>query len=145
MLQTNNHDSISWVLFLTPNQSTEDTQLQYDQPVNTNNLIHYTITTTTTVLQHFFRDHLGEPVPEKNFWTLWCKERLTRGRHTDNPAGRHSIRTNHCPHPPSPIFFTDRMPFLPPNQQCQSTEGKTKFTATLNNHAIGTQKYYNSK
>jgi len=21
-------------------------------------------------------------------------------------------------------FFTDRMPFLPPNQQCQSTEGK---------------------
>jgi len=24
-------------------------------------------------------------------------------------------------HPP--IFFTGRMPFLPPNQQCQSTEG----------------------
>jgi len=24
-----------------------------------------------------FRDHSGEPVPEENFWTLWCKGRLT--------------------------------------------------------------------
>jgi len=32
---------------------------------------------TTTVLQSFFRDHPGEPVPEENFWTLWCKGRLT--------------------------------------------------------------------
>jgi len=24
-----------------------------------------------------FRDHPGEPVPEQNFCTLWCKERLT--------------------------------------------------------------------
>jgi len=32
---------------------------------------------TTTILQPFFRDHPGEPVPEENFWTLWCKGRLT--------------------------------------------------------------------
>jgi len=32
---------------------------------------------TTTVLQPFFRDHPGEPVPEQKFWTLWCKGRLT--------------------------------------------------------------------
>ena len=25
----------------------------------------------------FFRCHLGEPAPEANFWTLWCKGRLT--------------------------------------------------------------------
>ena len=25
-------------------------------------------------------------------------------------------------------FFTDRMPFLPPSQQCQSTEGKILFS-----------------
>ena len=31
----------------------------------------------TTVLRPFFRDHPGEPVPEENFWTLWCKGRLT--------------------------------------------------------------------
>jgi len=53
---------------------------------------------TTTVLWPFFRDHPGEPVPKENFWTLWCKGRLTR----DYPAGRHSIRTNQCPLPPSP-------------------------------------------
>ena len=34
-------------------------------------------TTTTTVLRSFFRDHPGEPVREENFWTLWCKGRLT--------------------------------------------------------------------
>jgi len=33
--------------------------------------------THTTVLQPFLRDHSGEPVPEENFWTLWCKGRLT--------------------------------------------------------------------
>jgi len=29
---------------------------------------------------------------------------------------------------PSLSFFTGRMPFLPPNQQCQSTEGCDKFS-----------------
>jgi len=56
----------------------------------------------TTVLWPFFRDHLGEPVPEENFWSLWCKGRLT-GRQTDHPTGRHSIRTNQCPPPPDQI------------------------------------------
>jgi len=50
--------------------------------------------------------------------------KINRGRHTDHPAGRHSSRTNQCPPPPSPpIFFAGQMPFLPPNQQRQSTEG----------------------
>jgi len=34
-------------------------------------------TTTTTVLRPFVWNHPGEPVPEENFWTLWCKGRLT--------------------------------------------------------------------
>jgi len=50
--------------------------------------------------------------------------KINRGRHTDHPAGHHSIRTNQCPPPPSPIFFTGQMPFLLlPNQQRPSTEG----------------------
>ena len=49
--------------------------------------------------------------------------KINRGRHSDHPAGRYSIRTNQCSTPPSPNFLTGRMPFLPPNQQCQSTEG----------------------
>jgi len=80
-------------------------------------------TTTTTILWPFFRDHSGESVPEENFWTLWCNGRLTEVD-TDHPAGHHSIRTNQCPPPPTLPFFTGRMPFLPPNQQCQSTKGK---------------------
>jgi len=83
----------------------------------------HTTYTTTTVSRPFFRDHPGEPVPEENFWTLWCKGRLTEAdtltiRLGATPSG---LTSAHLHHPP--IFFTGRMPFLPPNQQCQSTEG----------------------
>jgi len=52
-------------------------------------------------------DHPGEPVPEENFRTLWCKGRLT-----DHPAERHCIRTNQCPPPPSPhsFYWLDALP-----------------------------------
>jgi len=53
--------------------------------------------------------------------------KINRGRHTDHLDGCHSIQTNQCPPPPSPIFFTGRMPFLPPNQQRQSTEGNSNL------------------
>ena len=80
-------------------------------------------TTTTTVLQPFFLDHPGEPVPEDNFWTLWCKGRLTEAETPTiwlgvTPSG---LTSAHLHHPP--IFFTCRMLFLPPNQQHQSIEG----------------------
>jgi len=43
---------------------------------------------------------------------------------------------NHASTPPLKSFFTGRMPFLPPNQQRQSTEGKktrqTSQTKTCN-------------
>jgi len=78
---------------------------------------------TTTILRPFFRDHPGEPVPEENFWTLWCKGRLTEAdtptiRLGATPSGLTSV---HLHHPP--IFFTSRMAFLPTNQQRQSTKG----------------------
>jgi len=68
--------------------------------------------TNTTILQPFLREHPGEPVPEENFWTLWCKGRLTE-------ADTRTISTSTIP-----PFFTGWMPFLLPNQQCQITEGK---------------------
>jgi len=40
---------------------------------------------TTTVLRPFFWNHPGEPVPQENFWTLWCKGRLTEA---DTPTIR---------------------------------------------------------
>jgi len=39
-------------------------------------VIHTYTHTLRTVLRPFFPDHLGEPMPEENFWTLWCKGRL---------------------------------------------------------------------
>jgi len=84
------------------------------EPRNTN-LQHSITTYTTTVLQPLFRDHPGEPVPEEKFWTLWCKERYNRGRHTDHLVGCHSIRTNQCLSPPSPIFYSpDAIPAAQP-------------------------------
>jgi len=72
--------------------------------------------THTTVLRPFFRDHPGEPVPEENFSTSWCKG---RGRHTDQPAGCHSIRTNQCRPSPSPHIFY-RLDALPATQPTAS-------------------------
>jgi len=78
--------------------------------------------TTTTVLWPFFWDYPGEPVPEKNFWTLRCKGRSTEADTLTiqlgaTPSGLTSAHLHHAP------FFTGRMPFLPPNQQCHGTEG----------------------
>ena len=80
-------------------------------------------TTTTTILRPFFRDHPGEPVPEENFWTLWCTGRLTEAdtltiRLGATPSGLSSAHLRHPPH-----FFAGRMAFLLPSQHCQSTEG----------------------
>jgi len=84
---------------------------------------HTEASTTTPHHNHFMAlDHPGEPVPEYNFWTLWCKGRLTEAEIltiwlSATPSGPTSA---HLHNPP---FFTDQIPFLPPNQQCQSTEG----------------------
>ena len=49
-------------------------------------------------------------------WTI-CKQSAPRSRQITTPTPHHS-------------FFTGRMPFLTPNQQCQSTDGKhtTEYT-----------------
>jgi len=57
---------------------------------------------------------------------LYGARKINRGRHTDHLAGCHCIRTKQCP-PPSPHFFTGQMLFLPPSQQCQSTEGNYRI------------------
>jgi len=60
---------------------------------------------TTTVLRPIFRDQPGEPVPEENFWTLWCKGKLTEAdtmtiRLGATPSGLTSAHLYHLP-----IFF----------------------------------------
>jgi len=85
--------------------------------------------THTTVLRPFFRDHPGEPVPEENFWTLWCKGRLIEA---DTPtiqlgASPSGLTSAHLHHPP--ILYR-WMPFLLANQQCLSTEGRQLYMTT---------------
>ena len=58
------------------------------------------------------------------------------GRGTGSPCGRHPIRTNDTPTPTTPHVFTGRMPFLPPNQQRQSTEGVKRFLLGLSPLAL---------
>jgi len=70
-------------------------------------------TTNTTVLRPFFRDHPGEPVPEVNFWTLWCKGRLTEAdtltiRLGVTPSGLNSAHLHHPPY----FFFYNLPGFL---------------------------------
>jgi len=59
-------------------------------------------TTTTTVLWPSFRDHPGEPVPEENLWTLWCKGRLTEADTLTIRLGTTLSRLTsaHLHHPP---------------------------------------------
>ena len=75
-------------------------------------------TATTTVLQPFFRDHPGEPVPEENFFmsaTAWCKRRLTEAdtltiQLVATPSG---LTSAHLHHPPF-LYRPDALPAAQP-------------------------------
>jgi len=62
-----------------------------------------------------FGDHLGEPVPEENFWTLWCKGRLTEAdtltiRLGATPSGLTSAHLHQ-----NPTFYrSDALPAIQP-------------------------------
>ena len=67
---------------------------------------------TTTFLQPFFWDHMGEPVPEENFW---CKGRLTEA---DTPTIRmgatsSGLSSAHLYHPPF-FYRPDALPSAQP-------------------------------
>jgi len=47
----------------------------------------------------------GWAVASRELLDFMVQGKIIRGRHSDYPAGRHSIRTNQCPPPPSSHFF----------------------------------------
>jgi len=68
----------------------------------------------------------GEPVPEENFWTVWCKERLTEA---DTPtiwlgATPSRLTSAHLHHPP--IFLQVGCP------SCRPTNSVKALKATQN-------------
>jgi len=71
---------------------------------------------TTTVLQPFFQDHLGEPVPEENLWTLWCKGKLTEADTLTIQLGATPSRliSAHLHHPPHIFYRPDALPAAQP-------------------------------
>jgi len=74
-------------------------QVFFDLPLSLTSSTSYH---TTAVLRPFFRDHPGEPVPEDNFCTLWCKGRLTEAdtviiRLGATPFGLTSAYLHHPP------------------------------------------------
>jgi len=72
-----------------PGYAPVHTDTQLVNYVSKTNFNHWAVSkhTTTHHNRHMvlFPDHPGETVPEENFWTLWCKGRLTEA---DTPSGR---------------------------------------------------------
>jgi len=63
---------------------------------------------TTIIPQPFYGPFSGTTRvtgAKRELLDFMVQGKINRGRHTDHPAGRHSIRTNQCPPPPSTNFF----------------------------------------
>ena len=91
--------------------------------------------THTHTHNHFtalFWDHPGEPVPEENLWTLWCKGRLTEA---DTPtiwlgATPSGLTSTHLHHPP--IFLQAGCPSCHPTNSAKALKATTKQTNRKN-------------
>ena len=88
----------------------------------------WSYTTTITTSQPFYSPFSGTTrvsrcQKRRELLDFMAQGKINRGRHTDDLAGPtpSGLISAHLHHPP--IFFTGWMPFLPPNQQRQSTEG----------------------
>ena len=53
--------------------------------------------------------------------------KINRGRHTDHLDGRHSIRTNQCPLPPSPHFLQAGCPCCRPTNSVKALKANTSI------------------
>ena len=79
--------------------------------------------TTTTTPQPFYGTFPEPPWWAGARWELlvfMVQGKTNRGRHTDHPAGHHSIRTNQCPPPPSPIFLQAGCPSCHPTNSVKA-------------------------
>ena len=78
-----------------------------------------------SILMAIFQVNLGQPV------FIEAKDDGGGGDNwTTGAISRAKLQSNHH-HQQTNSFFTSRMPFLSPNQQCQSTEGKISHSMGL--------------
>jgi len=76
--------------------------------------------THTTILRPFFPGPPGWAGARRELLDFVVHGKINRGRHTDHPAGRHSIRTNQCPPPPFPHFLQAGCPSCRPTNSVRA-------------------------
>jgi len=85
---------------------------------------------TTTAPQPFYGPFPGPPglaAARRELLDCMVQGKISRGRHTDHPAGRHSIRTNQCLPPPSPIFLQAGCPSCRPTNSIKALRATSAF------------------
>ena len=90
-----------------------------------------------TTPQPFYGLFLGSPGwagARRELLDFMVQGKINRGRHTHRPAGRHSIRTNQCPPPPSPRACLDQVLIAIRSFTllCNHNRSKTRLIAIMN-------------
>ena len=91
--------------------------------------LHFSVTTTThhNRFTGLFPWPPGSAGARIELLDFMVQGKINRGKQTDHPAGRHSIRTNQCLPPPSPHFFY-RPDALPAAQPTVSKHWRQNFS-----------------
>jgi len=95
-----------WEKLCTNKQTDKQTNKQTDRHYKIMVTWPWTLNSTATTPHHnrftaLFPGPPGWASARRELLDFMAQEKINRGRHTDHPAGRHSIRTNQCPPPPS--------------------------------------------
>jgi len=89
-------------------------------------MLHYALHMHTPPPHHnrftaLFPGPPGWAAARRELLDLTVQGKISRGRHTDHPAGHHAIRTNQCPPPPSPPpFLQARCPSCRPTNSVKA-------------------------
>jgi len=59
------------------------------------------------------------------------QRKINRGRHTDHPAGHHSIQANQCPPRPSPYFLQAGCPSCRPTNSVKALKATVTCTFSV--------------
>ena len=91
---------------------------------------------TTTVLRLFFLGPPGWAGARRELLDFMVQGKINRGRHTDHPAGHHSIQTNQCSPPPSSPYTFFRPDALPAAQPTASKHWRQNMHIGRNCSAV---------
>jgi len=102
-------------------------RLSPENNVNLFNVLHHH-TTHHNRFTALFPGPPGSVGARRELLDFMVQGKINRGRHTDHPAGRHFIRTNQCPPPPSPHFLQAGCPSCHPTNSVKALKASMFFT-----------------